>query len=167
MPKPKPILIACALVLTAGASSAVACQGGPEANKRVVAEAIARVWNAGDTAAIDRLFAPDYVDHSADPLLPDGPDGVRIVYTAMRAAFPDLQMAIQDQIADGELVATRVVLYGTNSGPFMGSAPTGNPVLIPAMHFDRVCDGRIAEHWAVIDTAALAAQLDTDSAVAD
>lgn len=151
----------------AATAASAACTGTAAENKAVVERAINDGLNARDTAAIDSIFAPTYVDHSSDPLLPVGPEGVHIVQAALRTAFPDLQLAIQDQVAEGDMVASRVLIYGTNSGPYLGEAPTGNPFLVRAMRFDRVCDGMIMEHWTVVDGATLAAQLRTNSEISD
>jgi predicted ester cyclase len=66
----------------------------------------------------------------------------------MRAAFPDLQHTIDEQIAEGDTVATRVTMTGTHLGPFMGVAPTNRRLSWNVLLMDRVVDGKIVLHHA-------------------
>jgi predicted ester cyclase len=66
----------------------------------------------------------------------------------MRAAFPDLQHRIEQQIAEGDTVATRVTMTGTHLGVFMGVAPTNKRVTWSVLLMDRVVDGKIVLHYA-------------------
>jgi predicted ester cyclase len=66
----------------------------------------------------------------------------------MRAAFPDLQHKIDEQIAEGDTVATRVTMTGTHLGSFMGVAPTNRRLTWNVLLMDRVVDGRIVLHHA-------------------
>jgi predicted ester cyclase len=77
-----------------------------------------------------------------------------------RAAFPDLRMDAEDVIAGGDKVVTRVRYTGTNKGAFMGMPATGKSVdvqLIDIMRFGD--DGRVHEHWGVMDQMTLMQQL--------
>jgi predicted ester cyclase len=66
---------------------------------------------------------------------------------AFRAAFPDLHIEIEEQIAEGDLVATRWTGVATHDGDFMGVVPTGNRVTQSGMDISRVSDGTVAETW--------------------
>ena len=66
----------------------------------------------------------------------------------MRAAFPDLQHKIDEQIAEGDTVATRVSMTGTHLGTFMGVAPTSKTLTWNVLLMDRVVDGKIVLHHA-------------------
>jgi hypothetical protein len=81
-------------------------------------------------ALVPKLFAPDCIVH--DPTIAgiSGPDGVIRFVTMCRAAFPDLQLTIEDQLADGNKVATRFTLRGTQTGRFLDIAPTGKQVTV-------------------------------------
>lgn len=79
--------------------------------------------------------------------------------SAFTTAFPDSQISVEACIAEGDSVATRWSLTGTHKGEFQGIAPTGRAVRFSGIEFNRVADGRIAEHWAVLDNAALLTQL--------
>lgn len=66
----------------------------------------------------------------------------------MRAAFPDLRHSIDEQIAEGDTVATRITMTGTHRGPFMGAAPTNRRLSWNVLLMDRVVDGKIVLHHA-------------------
>ena len=119
-----------------------------EENKTVVRRVIEEMFNKGNLDAADELVAPDFVDH--DPAMPEevrGPEGFKEFTAAYRAAFPDLHVEIEEQIAEGDLVATRWTAIGTHDGDLMGIAPTGNRVTQPGMDISRVSDGKVAETW--------------------
>jgi steroid delta-isomerase-like uncharacterized protein len=78
---------------------------------------------------------------------------------ASRRAFPDLAVTVLDQVAEGDMVATRWRARGTHRGPFAGVPATGRPVTITAIHLHRVAGGRLAEHWEAIDLLPLLRQL--------
>jgi len=63
------------------------------------------------------------------------------------------------QLADGDLVATYKTFNGTHQGEFFGVPPTGRHVSMRVMDFVRIRDGKIAEHWNVVDVAGLMQQL--------
>jgi predicted ester cyclase len=82
----------------------------------------------------------------------------------MRTAFPDLRHRIDEQIAEGETVATRVTMTGTHLGPFMGVAPTGKSMAWNVLLMDRVVDGKIVLHhgnnsWVLLGQLGLLPQL--------
>jgi steroid delta-isomerase-like uncharacterized protein len=101
----------------------------------------------------------DIVDHSAFPGVPAGIDGVKMIFGAIRQAFPDHDARIIHQIAEGDLVATYKTLTGTHRGDFFGTPPTGKRATIRVMDFVRYRDGKVAEHWGIVDVAGLMQQL--------
>jgi steroid delta-isomerase-like uncharacterized protein len=130
-----------------------------EENK-ALARRMVEAWNRGDLAALDDLIAPDYVFHDpADPALPPGPRGAKAQVTAFRAAFPDLRLTVEDEIAEGAKVVQRLTATGTHRGPFAGVPATGKPVTMSSIEVLRVERGKIAEHWDEFDMAGLLRQL--------
>jgi predicted ester cyclase len=117
------------------------------------------VQNGGDFALFERLFAPDFVDHTPQPGFPPTRDGARALYVAFRAAFPDFHAEIRFQFSDGDRVTTYKIYRGTHGGPFMGAAPTGRKVEFSTVDVMRVRDGRIVEHWGVAELLSLLEQL--------
>ncbi len=76
-----------------------------------------------------------------------GPGGILRYVTAYRAAFPDIRVTIEDQLAEDDKVATRWTARGTHLGEFLGLAPTGDEVTVSGIEFDRMVGGRIDEAW--------------------
>lgn len=128
-------------------------------NKEVVRRVI-EVYNRGNLDAVDELLAPDYVNH--DPTMPEdvrGPEGFKEYVAMFRAAFPDMQMEIQSQVAEGDEVATRWSGTGTHDGNLMGIPPTGNRVEVTGMAFDRFSGGKVVESWSNDDILGLMRQI--------
>lgn len=116
--------------------------------------------NRGDVSVADKVFAQDGVIHingSPDPNLSVA--GFKQMMVGLLTAFPDLRIAIEDQIVAGDKVATRWVAEGTNSGPFGPVPPTGRRVRVDGLILDRVADGKIAERWEQWDQAGMMQQL--------
>jgi predicted ester cyclase len=119
-----------------------------EANKALIRRLFDEVIPSGDAVRMRALFAEDWVDHDPLPGQPPGLDGAEYVIGAMHGAHPDVHFAIDDLLADGDCVTIRFTLLGTNTGPFLGRAPTGLPVEYKAIVIFRIADGRITERWA-------------------
>jgi len=130
-----------------------------ERNKLTVRAFIAAAYCHADLAAIDAYLAPELVDHSPMSGLPPTRDGLRLLFAALRTAFPDLQATIHDQVAEGDKVVTRKTIRGTHLGPLMGIPATGRSVAINVIDIVRLVDGRYAEHWGVNTLAPVLAQL--------
>ena len=128
-------------------------------NKQVVRRFVDEYQSAGDERAFAELLHPDVLDHSRPPGIAPGAEGVRQQFDAFRAAFPDFRATIHDQIAEGDKVVTRKVFRGTHQGELMGIAPTGRAVEIEVIDIVRIKDGRIVEHWNVVDRLGLLEQL--------
>jgi predicted ester cyclase len=115
-----------------------------EANAALLDRYVAAV-NAGDTAALQALFAKPYTQHGG---LKGG-----------REAFPDLHVTVEDRILAGDRIVARNTWSGTHRGAFLGIAPTGKQMTIRTIDIWRVQGGHLAEHWDVIDIGALEKQL--------
>jgi predicted ester cyclase len=81
------------------------------------------------------------------------------VVESLKRAFPDFRLAIEDLVVSGSTVWLRMVASGTNTGSFMGNAPTGGPLRIDVFDVVRVEDGRMVEHWGVPDRLGALLQL--------
>jgi steroid delta-isomerase-like uncharacterized protein len=116
--------------------------------------------NAGDIDGFADLLADDFVEHEELPELAPSKDGVRTFFRMQLAAFPDLRMEPEDIIVDGAKVAARVRYTGTQQGAFQGMPATGRSVdiqLVDIFAFD--ADGRVREHWGVLDQLTMLQQL--------
>ena len=116
--------------------------------------------NAGDIDAFGDLLTDDFIEHEGLPGLAPSKDGVKTFFRMQVAAFPDLRFTVADIIADGDKVVARARYTGTQQGEFQGMPPTGKAVdvqLIDIFRFDG--DGRVAEHWGVLDLMTMMQQL--------
>lgn len=131
-----------------------------EQNKETTRRLYEGVSN-GDVEAVTALFTDDMVDHEEVPGLENATGRERVVAVVgmFRTAFPDLTMAIDDMIAEGDKVFVRGHFGGTHEGDFMGVPATGKHVTVPLGDFFRFEDGKLAEHWGVTDTGVLMQQL--------
>jgi predicted ester cyclase len=112
-----------------------------EWNKAVVRRLVEEVLNGGDLDAIDELFVPELADETRAWIAP------------FLASFPDTRMEIIDLVAEGDRVAARFVCSGTQTGEWLGHAPTGRRFeRIDEAGFYRFREGRIVESWGVEDT---------------
>ena len=129
-------------------------------NKEVVRR-IEEAWDRNDLDALDDLFAPDFVTHTGIPGLPPGLEGAKMAHQASLQSFPDRRVAIEDITGDGDLVAVRCRMTGTNQGglPWAGVPANGKPVDVQWISLYRLRDGRVVEHRAVMDLMGLMQQL--------
>lgn len=77
----------------------------------------------------------------------------------MRVAFPDLRAKIEDQMGEGDKVATRVTFQGTHKGEFRGIPPSGKSVSYTGIAIDRIRGGKVVEMWHEANIISLLQQL--------
>lgn len=130
-----------------------------EENKAVSRRVIEESFNQGNLAVIDELVAADYVDHNLPPGFPEGREGFKQLVAMYRAAFPDVQMTVEDVFAEGDKVAFRWTAIGTHQGELMGIPATNKQVTVTGIEIDRLVDGKIVEHWAEFDQMGMMQQL--------
>ena len=105
-----------------------------ENNKNIVRLFIEKVVNTGDFADIKKYTSPTFCEEAKSHIL------------AVRKTFPDLHLTIEQQIAEGDWVATRVTARGTHKGEWVGMKPTNKKVEISGVNIDKVIDDFIVEH---------------------
>ena len=110
-----------------------------EANKALIREFFEQVWNQGSEEAIDRFIAENAGGN--DPDFGMGREGFKKQWRKWRDAFPDLHFEIEEIIAEGDTVVARWTLTGTQTGPFLGIAPTGRKIRVSGMSMDHLRDG--------------------------
>ena len=121
-----------------------------EENKALLRRWFDEVWNKGRAEAIDEMFAADGVAHGlADsPEAPlQGPTGFRPFYEVFRGAFPDVDVVVEDMIAEGDKVAARCSVRAKHSGDHLGIAASNAPVDFTGISIVRISDGKIVEAW--------------------
>ena len=133
-----------------------------EQNKALSRKLYEEIFSKGNTALIEQMFDAAYVNHdnSGPPGgWPLGPQGFHAVVATYRGALPDLQMTIEDQVAEGDRVVTRWSGRATNSGSLAGMPPTGKSVVISGISIERFANGKIAESWVNFDQMGMLQQL--------
>ena len=131
-----------------------------EENKTLSRRVLEEVFNAGNLEVVDEIISEDFVHH--DPAMPEeghGRESVKESASMYRSAFPDIHMEVEDQIAEGDRVATRWTGTGTHEGDLMGISPTGNRVAVVGMSIDRIAEGQIAETWDYYDALGMMQQV--------
>ena len=131
-------------------------------SKTVMHRWFEEVWNKGREEAIDEMFAEDGVAHglvgeNGEELR--GPADFKPFFRKFREAFPDIQVAVEDCICEGDRAAARCRVRATHRGESLGVAATNNPVEFAGMCIIRVRDGRIVEAWNNFDFASLNQQI--------
>ncbi len=126
-----------------------------DANKALVLRHFEEIFNEKNLDACDGMMAEDYVEHAmapfgrTEPGHVNGPVSMRETAQWLIAQFPDIHMTVEAIVAEGHLVACRVLSEGTNLGPLNGMMPpTGKRFSAQQSHWYRVEDGKLAEHWA-------------------
>jgi steroid delta-isomerase-like uncharacterized protein len=121
-----------------------------ETNKILARRVFDEVLNGKNLDLLDELAAPDYIEHSPLPGQGTGIDGIRDRYTMLFKAF-DFHFTVDDVIAEGDKVVLRWTQTGTHIGPLLGMPATGRSSRTTGIEIWRVDDGRLAEHWDVVD----------------
>lgn len=131
-------------------------RGTRSERNKAAARAVFSIWSTGEIERLDELVAPDVVHHDPyDPYAADGLVGMKRTIELNRNAFPDMQLTVEDQVAEGDKVVTRWRGEMTHSGDLGGAAPTGRRVTITGITIDRFEDGKIVEAWRSMDTLRL------------
>jgi predicted ester cyclase len=138
----------------------------PETNEELVQRYFEDIFNRRDYAACAEIMAEAYIEHAiapfgrSEPGMVNGPEATRATAEWLVDQFPDLHMAIEALVAEGDTVAVRILSEGTNLGKFNGVAPpTGKRFVARQSHWFRVENKRLAEHWATRDDLATMLQL--------
>ncbi|MCX6047915.1 MAG: ester cyclase [Chloroflexi bacterium] len=122
-------------------------------NKALVQRMVEVVQNQHQLDRMADFFAPNFINHLDHA--PDAPlnsiEKAQQVFTQLFAALPDLQVTIQQQVAEGDTVMTHKIFQGTHLGSFMGVAPSGKPITFSVIDILRLENDKIVEHWAIQD----------------
>ena len=124
-----------------------------EENKALARRELEEIFAAkGNIDAAEEIYAQNYISHQ--PAGDDdirGPEAIKQFAAGMREAFPDLQITIEDQIAQGDKVLTRFRTRGTHKGELWGIPATGKEVEITNMSMCRIEGGKMTEEWPAPD----------------
>ena len=128
-------------------------------NKALFGQFVEEVFHRGDLDAVGRRFAPDAVIHDPGVEL-RGPVALRPAVRGLLAAFPDLRITVEDQVAEGDRLAVRYRGEGTHRGEWRGIPATGRRIRYTGILIVRFDGDRIAAYWAQPDLLGLLRQLD-------
>jgi predicted ester cyclase len=122
---------------------------------------LSEVWGQGRSDVAAELIADDVIDHNPYPGQPPGIEGHNWAVAMVRKAFPDLRFAADVVVSDGQFVAGRWTMTGTNTGTFdlYGLPPTGRPVTMTGQEIFRAEGGKLAESWHQEDVPGMLQQL--------
>jgi steroid delta-isomerase-like uncharacterized protein len=115
--------------------------------------------STGELELLRDLIASDVVDHDPAPDQGAGPEGYIRMFSAMRTSFPDLEVSLDQLVADENKVAIAYTIIGTHKGEFMGIAPTGRKVRARGVQIARFRDGKMVERWGSSDQLGILQQI--------
>ena len=123
----------------------------PEENKALVRRFYAEI-DKGNIDAMDELVAEDYIDHNPPPFpgLAKGREGLKQAFKIFWEATPGYHQ-IEDQIAEGDKVVTRMTSYGKHEKDLPGAPATGNEMKMTSITIHRIANGKLVEKWAEKD----------------
>ncbi|MGZ3860603.1 MAG: ester cyclase [Flavisolibacter sp.] len=130
-----------------------------EENKALVRRFYEEI-DKGNIGILDELVAEDYIDHSPPPFpgLAAGREGVKQAFRIFQQATPGYHK-IEDQIAEGDKVITRLTSCGKHEGDLPGAPRTGNEMKMTSITIHRIENGKLVEKWAEKDMISLLTQL--------
>ena len=130
-----------------------------EENKALVRRYFEEIDEQRDVSVLDEFVVPDFIDHNPSPGFAPDLEGLKQSFLHFLAATPDGYHVVEDMIAEGDKVVTRVSAYGTQTGELFGIPPTGNQMRVTGIAVHRIADGKIVEHWNEIDNLGAMQQL--------
>jgi predicted ester cyclase len=132
----------------------------PEESKTIVRRFYDEVMGQGRMEVLDELMDPNFVDHG-EALFdsPQGRETLRQGIVAAQGVLPNLNVHLEDVIAEGDLVGVRGTMRCTHAGAFLGVPGTGHELSWKGLAIFRIADGKIAERWFNSDSISILRQL--------
>jgi len=124
-----------------------------ERNKETARRYYEEVLNKGDVDLLDEIADPGYVEHDPFPGTREGRDGLKDRVTMLKAGL-DPHFTIEDVVAEGDKVVVRWINEGSMVGEFLGLPANGKSFKVAGIDIHRLDDGKLAEHWHVVDQLA-------------
>jgi predicted ester cyclase len=126
--------------------------------KDKVRQLFAEGINRNNRSVLDELIDPRYVNYSM-PMPTAGPEGLNQVVGMFFSAFPDMQIILEDVVAETDKAATRGHFTGTHKGTFMNVPPTGKSITTDFIDIWKAHNGRFIENWVQMDMLGMLVQL--------
>ena len=135
----------------------------PADNKRVVLRILDEFWGKGNVGVLDELLAADCVNYEQSNPELRGKEACKQWAVEVRRAnmqgFPDVEIELEDLVAEGDKVAKRWVFRGTNTGEYAGIPPTGKQVTMRGITLYKLAGGKVTELYWNYDVLGLLQQL--------
>lgn len=129
-----------------------------EENKQLIRR-YQEIYNSNNLDDLLEVVSEDLLTPKIMAGVPSGIEGAKAAHQIMLAGFPDYLTVIEDLFAEGDKVAARITMSGTNTGSFMGIPATGKFISFTGMYIARIESGKIVEHWGEEDSFSLLTQL--------
>ncbi len=129
-----------------------------EDNKALVRRLYEEVFNQRKLAVVDELCTTHHVFHNPPTTL-HGREEFKQLLSLYFTAFPDARFTVEDQIVQGDKVASRYTFRGTHQGELMGIPPTGKQVTVTGITINRIAGGKSEEGWLNFDALGMLQQL--------
>jgi predicted ester cyclase len=151
------IVLVCAVLLARAGSAEAAESSTAEQIASALLDKYVAAVNAHDTSSFGEIHTENYIQHSGR-----SPNGLAAQIENFRVIFarmPDVQARVEDRIIQGDKIVARMTFAATHTQPLQGIAPTGRRFTLRTIDIWRVENGKLAEHWDVVDYAGLQKQL--------
>ena len=129
------------------------------ATQKMIERIPLEIINQNKFELIDELYATNYVEHTPTPGFAPTREGFKQTAIALKKAFPDLRYTIEDVIDGGDEIVHRLTARGTMTADFAGMPATNKAATWTEIHIGKVVNGRLTEHWGLIDQLSMLIQL--------
>ena len=119
-------------------------------NKSIVTNFIEEIWNQSQFEKIDNYISTGFVDHSLPPTLPANKDGMKLWIIGTGRSF-EHKTIIDDMVCENNKVMLKIKMQMKHIGVWRGIEPTHFENSIVGYRYYKLADGKIIEHWALID----------------
>ncbi len=130
-----------------------------EENKALERRLYEEIYNKKNMTAVEQFFATNWICHPSPPGVQPGLEGMKQQYAIDSKAIPDMQVKLEDMVAEGDKVACRWTATGTHKGEFMGVPATNKQITLTGIHIDRIAGGKVVETWNYSDMLGVMQQL--------
>ena len=131
-----------------------------EKNKAAARRIPVEMINQGKLDVVGEIISENFVNHSPPPgIAAKGHAAITELFTMLRTAFPDIQITLDHEIAEGDYVVHHATVTGTHKGDFMGHAATDKKATWKEIHILQFEDGKAVAHWGLVDMMDLMMQL--------
>jgi steroid delta-isomerase-like uncharacterized protein len=136
-----------------------------EENKALLRRYIEDVWDKQNLAAVDDFLSPDYNRHRSPTTTPLTREEQKRLLIQFRTAFPDIQLTVEEVIAEDNRIAFRSTIRATHQGKLFGIAPTGKQITVGLVDVIHIENGKFVDQWGGPDLLDLVQQLGAEISV--